>query len=221
MAVPVPAWESGGVQQGIPDDAMAFFAELEVNNDRAWWAANADRWRACVREPMQALCDALGDEFGPPTLFRPHRDVRFSPDKSPYKTHQGAVVRSSPGVGLYLQVSAEGLLTGTGWWRPEPGQLDAYRAAVLDADSGEELARITARLEADGTVVRGDLLKTAPRGVDPAHPRIGLLRHRTLLVSRDHGEPAWLGTPEVVDRVAEDWRRYAALNDWLARHLSG
>jgi uncharacterized protein (TIGR02453 family) len=205
---------------GFPIDAVDFFTELEYNNEREWWLANQDRWRRAVREPMLALCDALTDEFGAPKVFRPYRDVRFSSDKTPYKTHQGAVVHTSPGVGLYVQLSSAGLLTGTGWWRPEPGQLDAYRAAVLDDDTGEQLESIVAALEQDGAQVRGDELKTAPRGVDPAHPRIRLLRYRTLLASAEHGVPDWLATPEVVDRVRADWRRYSAVNEWLAGALA-
>ena len=205
--------------QGIPVEAADFFAELEYNNERSWWLANQARWRTLVREPFEALCEALAAEFGQAKVFRPNRDVRFSADKSPYKTHQGGVIRTSPGVGLYLQVSASGLLTGTGWWSPEPGQLEAYREAVLDDDSGEELVTIVDRLHADGAEVGGDTLKTAPRGIDPAHPRIGLLRHKTLLVSRDHGTPEWLETPEAVDQVREDWRSFGPLNAWLAKHL--
>lgn len=204
---------------GIPVEAADFFAELEYNNERDWWLANQGRWRTVVREPFEALCETLAGEFGQPKVFRPNRDVRFSADKSPYKTHQGAVVHTSPGVGLYVQLSASGLMTGTGWWSPEPGQLEAFRAAVLDDDSGEDLVSIIAKLEADRVEVGGDRLKTAPRGVDPSHPRIGLMRHRTLLVSVDHGTPEWLETPEVFDRVAADWRVYAPLNQWLARNL--
>ena len=206
---------------GIPVDAVDFFAELELNNDRTWWTANKGRWQASVREPMEWLCDGLADEFGEAKLFRPYRDVRFSNDKTPYKNHQGAVVHTSPGVGLYVQVSGAGLLTGTGWWRPEPGQLDAYRAAVLDDDSGDALASIVAALEEDGVVVHGDELKTAPRGVDPGHPRIRLLRYRTLLATVEHGVPDWLGTPEVLERVRDDWRSFAAVNQWLDAHLGG
>lgn len=206
---------------GIPADAAAVFAELEDNNDRDWWAANADRWRRSVRQPMEWLCEELSGEFGEAKLFRPHRDVRFSPDKAPYKSHQGAVVHTSPGVGLYVQVSSGGLLTGTGWWSPERSQLDAYRAAVLEDSTGDALARIVAELESAGAEVHGDRLRTAPRGVDQRHPRIELLRHRTLLVSMDHGSPDWLATPEVVERVRADWRGFGALNKWLAVHLGG
>lgn len=205
---------------GIPVDAVDFFAELELNNERPWWTANQERWRRSVREPMETLCDALADEFGEAKLFRPYRDVRFSNDKTPYKNHQGAVVHTSPGVGLYVQVSSRGLLAGTGWWRPEPRQLDAYRAAVLDDDSGEALASMVTVLEEDGAEVHGEELKTAPRGVDPGHPRIRLLRYRTLLVTVEHGVPEWLETAEVVERVRADWRSFAPVNHWLAAALA-
>lgn len=204
---------------GIPLEAADFFAELEYNNDRDWWLANQARWKTSVRVPMEALCACLEAEFGTAKLFRPNRDVRFSADKSPYKTHQGAVVQTSPGVGLYVQVSSSGLLVGAGWWSPEPSQLAAYREAVLDDDSGEELAGIVSGLTADGVQLGGDLLKTAPRGIDPTHPRIALLRHRTLLVSLEHGLPDWLDTAEVVDRVRADWASFLPLSDWFAAHL--
>ena len=114
---PVDRRRCHSVAMGIPVDAVEFFAELELNNDRAWWTANQDRWKRVVRDPLRRLCDDLADEFGDATIFRPYRDVRFSANKSPYKTHQGAVVLTSDGVGFYVQISALGLLTGGGWYR--------------------------------------------------------------------------------------------------------
>lgn len=204
---------------GIPRDAVDFFAELELNNDRAWWTANQERWRRSVRDPMELLCDALAVEFGDAKLFRPYRDVRFSADKAPYKIHQGAVVATSPGVGYYVQVSSQGLLTGAGWYAPTPAQVAAFREAVLSDRSGRALAAIVDRLESDEVELGGDQLKTAPRGVDPAHPRIGLLRHRSLLASIEHGAPQWLETDEVAERVRADWRGYRPLMEWLDTHL--
>ncbi len=205
---------------GIPVDAVDFFAELELNNDRAWWTANQDRWRRTIRDPMQKLCDELADEFGEAKIFRPHRDVRFSADKSPYKTHQGAVVLISPGVGYYVQISSQGLLTGGGWYQPTPEQIAAYREAVLDDDTGAALAGIAAQLEDADVELVGEQLKTAPRGIDPGHPRIGLLRHKTLLASVEHAIPEWLDTDELAENVAQEWRTYRPLLEWLARHVS-
>ncbi len=205
---------------GIPVHAVDFFAELELNNDRAWWTANQDRWRRVVRDPIQKLCGELAGEFGEAKLFRPHRDVRFSADKSPYKTHQGAVVLTSPGVGYYVQISSQGLLTGGGWYQPSPEQIAAYREAVLDDGSGAALAGIAAQLENADVELVGEQLKTAPRGIDPGHPRIGLLRHKTLLASVEHAIPDWLESDELAEHVAQEWRTYRPLLDWLARHVS-
>lgn len=204
---------------GIPLDAVDFFAELEYNNERPWWTAQQDRWKRSVRDPVQALCDGLAGEFGAAKLFRPHRDVRFSSDKSPYKVHQGAVVATSPGVGLYVQVSRHGLMTGAGWYASTPAQVSAFRAAVLDDDSGTELAAIVARLVDGGVVIDGDRLTSAPRGIASDHPRIALLRHRTLRASRDHGTLDWLEGAAVVDHVRRDWQDYAPLLAWFGARL--
>ncbi|MCA0295383.1 MAG: DUF2461 domain-containing protein [Actinobacteria bacterium] len=204
---------------GIPLDAVDFFTELEYNNERPWWTAQQDRWKRSVRDPMQALCDGLSDEFGAAKLFRPHRDVRFSSDKSPYKVHQGAVVGTSPGVGLYVQVSRHGLMTGAGWYQSTPAQVAAFREAVVDDDSGAELEAIVARLVDAGVAIGGDQLTSAPRGIASDHPRIALLRHRTLRASRDQGTPDWLEEAAVIDHVRQDWRDYAPLIAWFGAHL--
>ena len=84
---------------GIPADAVAFYAELEANNTKDWWTANKERYERSVREPFAALTDALADEFGEARIFRPYRDVRFSADKTPYKTNAAATVgRPPPGL---------------------------------------------------------------------------------------------------------------------------
>ena len=74
---------------GIPTDALDVYEELRAQNTRAWWQANADRYAGSVREPLEGLLDALEDEFGAGRLYRPHRDVRFSSDTSPYKDRAG------------------------------------------------------------------------------------------------------------------------------------
>jgi uncharacterized protein (TIGR02453 family) len=207
------------MQAGIPLGAMEFFAELEMNNDRDWWAAHKKQWQDDVRDPLQALTDQLRDEFGAAKLFRPHRDVRFSLDKSPYKTHQGAVVATAAGMGYYVQVGAGGLMTGAGWYQPAPAQVAAFREAVLEDRTGRELDEAVSSLRAGGFEIGGDTLKTAPRGIDPGHPRIALLRHRSLLASAEHGTPSWLETEEVAERVRTDWRAFRPLMEWLANSL--
>ena len=205
--------------QGIPADAVAFFDELGRDNTKAWWQANAERWRGSVREPMERLLDALEDEFGPANLFRPYRDVRFSPDKSPYKDHQGALATTVAGMGWYVQVSADGLMTGGGYYPTGRDQLPRLRAAVDAPASGTELQRVVDDLTAAGFEPRGAQVATRPRGVPPDHPRLELMRYTTIVVVRQHGEPAWLSTPEVVDKVADDWRTVRPFVEWLTEHV--
>lgn len=204
---------------GIPLDALDFFEELAAENTRTWWQANRARWEESVREPMEWLVEALTDEFGPARLYRPHRDVRFSSDKSPYKDHQGALAATVPGIGFYVQVSADGLMTGGGFHPTGPDQTPRYRAAVDAPATGTALQRVVDRLVADGFELGGEQVATRPRGVAADHPRLHLMRHKHLLAARRHGSPPWLDTPEVVERVRADWRAVRPLVDWLTEHV--
>ena len=208
-----------GAFEGIPFEAVDFYEDLEHHNARDWWSAHRDLYDTAVRAPMEGLAAALEEEFGAAKAFRPHRDLRFSPDRSPYKTHPGVVVTTASGMGWYVQVSADGLMTAGGWYAGTPGQLARYRGAVDGGASGEALRRVVDGLREDGYDVDGDRLKTRPRGVAPDHPRLDLLRHRSLTAERQHGAPEWLPTPGTLDRVRADWRAYRPLLEWLGEHV--
>lgn len=204
---------------GIPADALDFYDELRAENTRAWWRANTARYGASVREPFEGLLDALEDEFGPARLYRAHRDVRFSADKSPYKDHQGALATTVPGMGFYVQVNADGLMTGGGFYPTGTDQLPRLRAAIDAPRPGQELQRVVHDLVAAGFELGGDQVATRPRGVPADHPRLELMRHKNLIAKREHGAPAWLSTPEVVDHVRADWRAVRPLVAWLTEHV--
>src|SRR6201999_721256 len=99
---------------------------------------------------MHYLLEELAPYFGKPKIFRPYRDIRFSHDKTPYKTHIGATL----GPTCYVQLSADGLSAGSGRWHLEAGELTQYRAGVAGPD-GAELAAIVADLEKAGVAVHG------------------------------------------------------------------
>ncbi len=204
---------------GFPPEAVAFYQRLELDNTKDFWTANTDTYLSCVKEPMQALLAALADEFGEPKLFRPYRDVRFSADKSPYKTHQGGYVATASGMGWYVQVSATGLFVAGGWYAASSDQVARYRAAVDDGKAGSTLSDVLGRLSRTGFEVGGEQLKSRPRGIAADHPRLELLRHRTLTAARDHAEPDWLATAQTLGRVRDDWRAIRPLVDWLAEHV--
>jgi uncharacterized protein (TIGR02453 family) len=205
---------------GFGAEALGFYAGLEADNSKAYWTDHRERYERAVREPMLALLADLEPEFGPARLFRPYRDVRFSADKSPYKTHQGAVVAHPGGAGAwYVRVAATGIAVGGGVMNLDADRLAAYRAAV-DADrSGRALAAIVTTLTGAGFETVGDTLIRAPRGFDPTHPRIDLLRHKTIALVLDHGDPDWFTTPTCRDEVAAVWREIDPFLAWFGKHV--
>lgn len=205
--------------EGFSAAALDFYEDLEDDNSRGFWAAHREVYEGEVRVPMVGLAAVLEDEFGPAKIFRPYRDVRFSKDKTPYKTHQGAFVRTADRTGLYVQIDAAGIRTGAGWYDADAEAKRRFRAAVVDNRSGRALERLLAALEALGYAIDGDRVKTRPRGWDADHPRIGLLRHNTLNVGRHHGDPDWLRTSEAVEHVRRDWRAFAPLIAWHRKHV--
>jgi len=217
MASQTAGAQAPGRFAGFPDEALLFYEGLEADNSKAYWNANKDVYERAVRDPMLALLAALEPEFGTAKLFRPYRDVRFSRDKSPYKTHAGAVTGHRHG--RYVQVSAEGLMVAGGYYQMAPDQVTRYRAAVSDERTGTELVEITSRLAADGLTVAGERLKRAPRGIDPDHPRVDLLRHKGLYAYRSFPPARWLSTRACLDRVAGTWRRMDPLVTWLDRQV--
>ncbi len=205
--------------QGFSDRALELYAGLEADNSREYWTRHKAVYDSEVRDPMLALLADLEDEFGAGRLFRPNRDIRFSKDKTPYKTHQGAFVGETLGVGYYVQLDAEGLLAGGGWRAHEAGQVERYRAAVDDSAAGEALAVIVAALRGSGYDLHGDELKTRPRGYPADHPRLDLLRCRSLMVSRRFGAPDWLAGPAALEQVRGTWQEVRPLADWVGAHV--
>jgi uncharacterized protein (TIGR02453 family) len=183
------------------------------------WAANKARWEREVREPMLALVEELEDEFGPAKLFRPNRDIRFSADKSPYKTHQGAIVGQTTGVGYYVQISGDGLAVGGGFRTHSPAQTEAFRRAIAAAGPGVEFERIVAGLVGAGFDLEGATLKTRPKGFDIDHPRLDLLRRKEIMAINRVGTPDWLSKPAVLQHVRTHWRQIRPLVGWVTEHV--
>ncbi len=204
--------------EGFPVAALDFYDDLEVDNTKSFWEAHKEVYADSVKAPMVALTAALEPEFGTAKIFRPYRDVRFAKDKTPYKSHQGAFVAVGPATGWYVEVSARGVRTGAGFYEASGPRLAAFRAAVADDKSGPALKRILTKLEKAGFEIGGDRLKTSPRGFDADHPRIELLRHRSLTVGHWIGFEPVVHTPELLDLVRDDWKALRPLVEWIATH---
>ncbi len=211
-----------GAFDGFRPDALQFLADLAENNERAWFQPRKADFERLIRRPIEALCVALADRFaarGLPLLadparspFRIYRDVRFSKDKSPYKTAQGAQFpwqgaaptgRTSVGVGGYFHLEPGSIFVGGGMWRPEPAALAAFRDRV-DREPAAVLAALEdERFRSVFGSVGGDTLARNPRGYPADHPHGDLLRLKDVVFSRRLSD-ADVGSPELPDRIAAD-----------------
>jgi uncharacterized protein (TIGR02453 family) len=207
------------VFSGFGDGAVEFYDGLVADNSKAYWTDHREVYERDVLGPMQALLATLAPEFGTGKVFRPYRDVRFSRDKSPYKTACGATVGP-----FYVQVSADGLMAAGGGYRWASDQVARFRTAVDDDRRvGDLVTRLAAlsRTRIDGTApaIDGDRLATRPRGVAPDHPRLDLLRFRSLYAHRGWDPYDVLHEAATAQRVAAVWRAIRPLTDWLDDHV--
>jgi len=201
---------------GWTDAALDFFEGLEIDNSRAYWQAHKNVYDEQVRAPIDALIAELSREFGEGKVFRPHRDIRFSADKTPYKTQAGA---SLAGHG-YVQISADGLAAASGMYVFATDQLARYRRAV-DVDlPGESLAQIVDDARAAGlTMTAASTLSTTPRGYPKDHPRIELLRMKGLVTWKQWPVEPWLATAKAKAKVVKVLRASVPLVEWLDLHV--
>jgi len=201
--------------RGIPAEAFDFYDGLVADNSKTYWTANRATYDDAVRAPLLELLATLEPEFGPGAIFRPYRDVRFSKDKTPYKDHQGAFVETQDAVGYYVQISAEGLYVAGGWYDSASVQVARYREIVA-GPGGAELERIVTALGKKGYELGGDVLKTRPRGVDADHPRLDLLRHRSVVTGHRWEPAVWMSKGSAATRVRDAWRTMQPLVEWLS-----
>jgi uncharacterized protein (TIGR02453 family) len=192
--------------------AIDFFDGLEEDNSREYWLAHKAMYDDEVKAPMEELLAELAGEFGESKIFRPNRDVRFSNDKSPYKTNIAATL----GGGGYVSLSGAGLGVGTGMYWMAPDQLERFRAAIDDVRTGAELEALAAeRRKAGVDVSAHESLKTAPRGYAKDHPRIELLRLKGLITWREWPVAPWLATRKAKTRVVDFLRGSRPILEWL------
>jgi len=208
-----------------------FLAELGINNDREWFKANRDRYIADVRDPMLAFVADFGERLHTISLhyvadprpvggsmFRINRDIRFSKDKSPYKTNVGVhfrheVGKEVHGPGFYMHLEPGGSFAGVGIWQPDSETLGKIRGAMVANPVKWE------RLLADETFskqfeVEGDSLKRAPKGYDPDHPLIEHLKRKSHVASTSYTEEEACA-PGFIDVFTEGCRTAGPFTEFL------
>lgn len=218
---------------GFADSERRFFRALARHQDRAWFQAHKREYEEGWLRPMQALLGELRERLDPvypqqplaaPKVFRIYRDVRFSKDKSPYKTHVGGYLGLEGGDAgpsapspLYLHLGDTELFACAGHYMMTPPQLARFRAALLDDARGAALATLLRGLTRGGYETGAhETLAKVPRGVDPAHPRADLLRQKGLIVSFPALRPTLLVERGLVAWLTKHAKRVAPVVEWLA-----
>jgi uncharacterized protein (TIGR02453 family) len=200
---------------GWKGDFRGFFLGLKMNNSKSYFEAHRQQYQQDVKGPMVALLADLEFEFGEARLSRPNRDIRFSADKSPYKSNIYATTS-----GGYVALDAEGLMVGGGTYEMDAAQLARFREAVAASASGTKLAAIVAALRDKGYDIGGQELKRVPSPNPQDHPRADLLRHKRLIYWRRWPAGKWIATASARERVVQAWKDGADLNAWLAKHVA-
>ena len=208
--------------EGFTPEVQTWFEGLQADNSREYFAANRDFFELSIRGQMEALLGELAERFGGQVkMFRQNRDVRFSPDKSPYKTNTYGIVYGSEIAlqGLYASISADGLVAGSGYHVMARDQLEHYRERVADDRHGPQLLKLLGRARKAGLDVWGESLATAPRGYPKDHERIELLRRKSLLLGATLSAEGGISRANGVRFVTRTWRAAAPVTGWLDEHV--
>ncbi|MDQ6722487.1 MAG: DUF2461 domain-containing protein [Candidatus Dormibacteraeota bacterium] len=203
--------------RGWPEECQRFFIGLELDNSKRYFEANRRIYEDAVKGPMVALIESLEAEYGPGKVFRANRDIRFSKDKSPYKTNIAGYAGMG-GHGGYLSLDARGLTVAAGRYDFTPEQLAKYRKRVAADSTGRPLAAVVAKLEKAGYQVGGEELKRVPTGWPQDHPRERLLRRKLLYVYKNFGLQPWLGSSAARKQIVKVFKDAEPLNDWMKRN---
>jgi len=211
---------------GFEPDAIRFLLELRANNDRAWFQPRKAEYERLLKQPLEALCEALGERFrarGIPlradarSPFRIYRDVRFSKDKSPYKTHVSADfpwaedggppetlsrTESVHVAGGYFHFAPDEGYVGGGMWHPDRPRLEAWRTLVAEKPRDVHKVFDAPAFKGAFGELEGERLKRVPPGFAPDHPDAELLKLKDVLFGRNLGDDEIL-SPSLPDTLAD------------------
>lgn len=219
--------------QGFSRELPAFFAGLSENNTTGWFQAHRDTWDKKILEPARRFIEDMGDRLATidpgivadpridKSIFRLNRDVRFSKDKSPFKTHLGIWFWNNAGgrmesCGFYFHIEQNRFMMGTGNYMFMGDQLERYRQAVADSRRGAALEKAIKKVKATGDYgIAGEHYKRVPRGYDPNHPRAALLRYNSLYAYQETPLPEELYSAEFIDYCFSRCVDVLPVHKWL------
>ncbi len=200
---------------GFSRQGIQFLADLAAHNERSWFQPRKAEYERLLKEPLAALCLALGARFEARGLplrsdpshspFRIYRDVRFSADKSPYKTQISASfpwAGEGGGVGGYFHFSPGDIFAGGGMWHPEPARLASWRREIVDKPEAIREALEDPAFVATFGTVEGDSLKRVPTGFPADHPNVHLLKLKDVTFGRRLSDEEVM-SPALPDTLAD------------------
>ncbi len=210
---------NNGDFRGWPEDFQRFFIGLELDNSKKYFEATRRSYEESVKGPMLALVSSLEGVYGEGKVFRINRDIRFSKDKSPYKTNIAATIGMGHKGGGYVSLDARGFMVATGRYEMSPDEIAKYRKKVAAEPTGAQLAAIVTKLKKSGYELGGEELKRVPSPWPQDHPRAELLRRKSLYVYKNFGLQPWLGSAACRKQVVKALDDAGPLNDWFAKNL--
>ncbi len=220
---------------GFSLETIRFYYELKLNNDRPWFEENKSRFQSAAIEPAQRFVEAIGERLASlapgvvadprinKSIFRIYRDIRYSKDKRPYKTHLSMIFWEGPlkkmeNPGFYLQINPESLFIGAGLHIFSKTVLETFRESVADDKTGPELETILADLHSNSTYrIGGEQYKRIPRGFPADHPRADLLRYKGIYAYVETPHPREMFTAEFPDYCFRHYAELAPLHQWMKR----
>jgi uncharacterized protein (TIGR02453 family) len=203
---------------GFPPEAFEFYEGLEADNSRVYWLDHKPTFDTHVKGAMAEMLHTMPKQYQPFHVFRPNRDVRFSKDKSPYKTMHGATSETEGSSIYYTHLSAKGVFVAAGMYMLATDQIARLRVAIADDKTGPAVVKIVNALEKKGFMVghgAQDPLKTTPKGYAADHPRIELLRWKGLIAATDITDESVIQSAVVRDHVLAFWKAATPLTAWL------
>ncbi len=212
--------------KGFDRDAIAFLHELTIEMNKEWFEANKERYQRVWVEPLTALLEhvqaKVAKTYAPlkltPHVFRIYRDVRFSKDKTPYKTHVAAVLRTGYGSAMYFHVETEEEWVGAGTYFFEGPQLGKWRRLVAADKTGKEIEKITGALRKKGYAVGGhEDYKRVPKPYKDDHPRAEFLKMRGLTAQFPAIPKGMLHRADLADWLVGHAKAVAPMVTWLKR----
>ena len=217
---------------GFPKAAVKFYKDLSKNNTKEWFEAHRDDFENHVMEPSRQFVTAMGRrlrEIAPrvvadprvnQSIFKIHRDIRFSKDKTPFKTNVAFLwwegkFKKLENSSFYFHLEPSFLLIGLGIYQFPKPHLEAFRESVENGKHGAELAKAIETVRSNGYEVSGQNFKKVPHGFSVDHPHADLLRYDGLTVGLESKIPDELYSPALVDFCFEHYKKMLPIHQWL------